>query len=297
VTAHSPEDLRKGYLLALCVVTIWTGFILVSRMGGISTLTAYDTIALRYMVASAILLPFWLYHRHNLWDWRKLMLSLSGALVYSLFIFIGFKHAPANHAAVLLPGFMPFAITAIAWVVLKEVPSRQRRIGLTCIAFGVACIAADTFASSGISIQGDLLLLAGSCCWGMYTVLLRKWSFSPLESTVAITLIAGILYLPVYWLFLPKALDVTPWNTILLQGFYQGFLAPIIQMLIYARAVTLLGPTRLGLAMALIPVTVGLAAVPVLNEPLTHFVMLGLVFVLGGAWLGNRRGRATAAPL
>lgn len=289
--AHSPEELRKGYLLALLVVTIWTGFIIVSRMGGISTLTAYDTIALRYMVASAILLPFWLYHRHNLWDWRKLLLSLSGALIYSMFVFAGFKYAPANHAAVLLPGFMPFAITLIAYFVLGEKPSKQRAIGLVCIALGVGCIAADSIASTGISITGDLLLLAGSCCWGLYTVLLRKWSFSPLESTIAITLIAGVLYLPIYWLFLPKALDVTPWNTILLQGFYQGLMAPIIQMLIYARAVNLLGPTRLGLAMALIPVTVGLAAVPILGEPLTHFVMLGLVFVLGGAWLGNRTKR------
>lgn len=289
--AHSPEELRKGYLLAAFVVTIWTGFIIISRLGGISTLTSYDVIALRYMVACAIIFPFWLYHRQNLWDWRKLMLAFSGALVYSLFVFAGFRHAPANHAAVLLPGFMPFAITAAAYFILRERPSKQRVIGLALVALGVGCIMVDTFMASGVAFYGDSLLLAGSCCWGIYTVLLRKWNFTPLESTISITLISGVLYLPVYFAFLPKALAITPWHDILLQGFYQGLMAPIIQMLIYARAVNLLGPTRLGLAMALIPVTVGLAAVPILNEPLTQFVIMGLLFVIAGAWVGNRNKR------
>lgn len=293
MTHHSPEDLRRGYFLGLFVVTIWTGFIIVSRMGGISTLTPWDMIALRYGVASAIMLPFWIYHRTNLWDTRKLLLSLSGALIYSLFVFAGFHYAPATHAAVLLPGFMPFAITVIAFFVLKEKPGIHRKVGLSIIALGVACIAADTFRSSGVAFTGDVLLLAGSCCWGLYTVLLRKWQMKPIESTLAITLIAGALYLPVYLLFLPKALDVTPWNTILLQGFYQGLMAPIIQMVIYARTVSLLGPTRMGLVMAFVPVTVGLAAVPALGEPLTHLVICGLLFVSAGAFIGGKLPKKT----
>lgn len=294
MTSHHP--LRAGYITACIVVCIWTGFVIVSRMGGISSLTSYDVIALRYMVAATLLLPFWLRHRHTLLDRRKFILALSGALIYALFIFSGFRHAPANHAGILLPGFMPFAITVIAWLVLREVPSRHRLMGLAVIALGVGCIGAETFSHSGFSFTGDALLLAGSCCWGVYTVFLRKWALPPLETTITVTLIASALYLPVYALFLPKGLAVTPWSDILLQGFYQGVMAAIVQMILYARAVSLLGPTRMGLMMAFIPVTVGLAAVPALGEPLTPLVILGLVFVCAGAWLGSRSAKVPPAP-
>jgi drug/metabolite transporter (DMT)-like permease len=293
---HPAHDLRAGYLTAAVVVLIWTGFIIVSRLGGISTLTSYDIIALRYMVACILLFPFWVRHRHNLWDRRKFVLALSGALIYALFIFAGFRHAPANHAGILLPGFMPFAITVIAWLVLREIPSRHRMMGLAVIALGVGCIAIETFSHSGFSFVGDALLLAGSCCWGVYTVFLRKWALPPLETTITVTLIAGALYLPVYALFLPKGIAITPWQDIALQGFYQGIMAAIVQMILYARAVSLLGPTRMGLMMAFIPVTVGFAAIPALGEPLTPLVILGLVFVCMGAWLGNRSAKLPPAP-
>ena len=291
----SPASLRSGYIGAALVVIIWTGFIIVSRMGGISTLTSYDMIALRYIVASAVLLPFWIRRRTNLWDYRKLLLCLSGALIYSLFVFNGFHHAPASHAAILLPGFMPFAITLMAWLILGEKPTARRITGLSIIALGVVCVAIECFGSTGLSFAGDALLLAGSCCWGMYTVLLRKWSFNALDTTIAITLIAAALYLPVYVLFLPKALAITPWRTIALQGFYQGIMAPVVQMILYARTVSLLGATRMGLFMAFVPVSVGIVAVPVLGEPLTPLICLGLLFVSLGAWLGNRRARMVAS--
>ena len=288
---------RSGLIGAAFVVLIWTGFIIVSRMGGISTLTSYDVIALRYMVAGAVMLPFWLYRRINLLDPRLLALSLSGALIYSLFVFAGFRHAPANHAAILLPGFMPFAITMMAFFILREKPTRNRLIGLSIIALGVACVGVESFRATGFALEGDVMLLLGSCCWGVYTVLLRKWHFNPLDTTIAITLIAALLYLPAYALFLPKAMDVTPWHDIALQGFYQGLMAPVIQMILYARTVKLLGPTRMGLFMAFVPVTVGLAAVPVLGEKLTPLICLGLLFVCKGAWIGSRKCRPRPIPL
>lgn len=288
---------RSGYIGAAFVVLIWTGFIIVSRMGGISTLTSYDVIALRYIVAGAVMLPFWLHRRINLLDWRLFALSLSGALVYSLFVFAGFRHAPANHAAILLPGFMPFAITMMALCILRERPTANRLVGLSIIALGVSCVGAESFGATGFALTGDALLLLGSCCWGIYTVLLRKWHFNPLDTTIAITLITAVLYLPVYALLLPKAMDVTPWRDIALQGFYQGIMAPVIQMILYARTVKLLGPTRMGLFMAFVPVTVGLAAVPVLGEPLTPLICLGLAFVCAGAWIGSRKSRPRPIPL
>ncbi len=289
----SPEQLRQGYMSAAAVVLIWTGFIIVSRMGATSELLSYDIIALRYMVSGLIFLPFWWHHRTVLWDRKKLVLALTGAVIYSLFVFAGFRYAPASHAAILLPGFLPFAVTVIAYFLLREKVTKQRALGLVIIALGVGCVGIENFSATGFAFAGDALLLAGSCCWAFYTVLLRKWGMNPLQTAIAVTLIAAALYLPVYALFLPKAIAQASWNDIALQAVYQGILAAVIQMILYARSVSLLGATRMGLVMAFIPVSVGIAAVPALGEPLTPLICLGLVFVSFGAWMGNRKKRVT----
>ena len=49
--------LWRGYLAAFFTLVTWTGFSLISRVGGKSPLTPYDIIALRLITASLVLLP------------------------------------------------------------------------------------------------------------------------------------------------------------------------------------------------------------------------------------------------
>ena len=113
--SYSPEDLRRGYISALIVIIIWTSFVVFSRMSGTSSLTAYDVTALRYGVAGIAILPLWWHHRTPIFEWRKLVLALIGALGFMMFAMNGFRHAPANHAAILLQGFLPFSVAVMAY--------------------------------------------------------------------------------------------------------------------------------------------------------------------------------------
>lgn len=271
------------------VVAIWSGFILVSRIGGASAMTAWDLFAIRYVTAAAILIPVWRYRRRPaLLDGRMLALTAIGGLAYGLLAFSGFKRSPATHAAILLPGLLPFAIAIAARVLLGERLGAGRWVGLGLIGAGVASLASEVFSGNPASLSGDLLLVAASACWAVYTVLLRRWAVAPLDATVAVTLQTALLYLPVYALALPRSLASVPWPEILLQAFYQGVLASIVQMLLYVRVISLLGPTRLGALMALVPVVAGLLALPLLGESLTAEILAGLVLVSAGAWQANR---------
>ena len=70
---------NKGYLFGLGAVAIWTGFILVSRQGGLGPLNANDVIAIRYFTCSVILLPFWFfYQRFNFMQWKFVVAALIG---------------------------------------------------------------------------------------------------------------------------------------------------------------------------------------------------------------------------
>ena len=286
--AHHPP--LKGYLYAALVVAIWTGFILVSRVGGVSQLTSWDVIAIRYLTAAGVLLPFWWFRRRvALMNRRLWLLAAMGGLAYAVLAFASFKLAPAAHAAVLLPGLQPFAVALVAWWLLGEVPHATRQRGLAIIAGGVACLAVDVFLGNRAVFQGDLLMVGAAACWACYSVLLRRWAVSPWDATLGVTLLTALVYLPIYLLALPKQLALAPWGDIALQSVYQGLVVTIIQMLLYVRTVALIGPTRLGMLMALVPALAGIAAVPLLGEALSLWVLAGLGLVCLGAWLGNRK--------
>ena len=84
-------------------------------------------------------------------------------------------------------------------------------------------------------------------------------------------------------LALPKQITVAPWSSVLLQALYQGIGPTIIAMLLFLKAVSILGPERTGAMIALVPVLAGLAATQVLNEPLSASLVVGLVLVSLGA--------------
>jgi drug/metabolite transporter (DMT)-like permease len=289
-----------GYLAALATVVIWAGFILVSRLGGKTGLTSWDIIALRLGTGGLILLPFCWSIPRSIWLNRRIWLMAAiGSLCFLVLAYAGFKLAPAAHGAILMPGMQPFLVTALALVIMGARPSRKRLWGLVPIALGVACVAAPQLMGSHEgpnTLAGDALLLAASISWATYSVLVRHWAFDAWTLTRVLAVGSAVVYLPVYWLFLPKGLDTVPTSMLVLQALYQGIGPTIVAMLLFLRAVAILGAERTGALVALVPVIAGLGAVPLLDEPLTAWLVAGLVLVSGGAYLSSRPEHPTRPP-
>lgn len=285
---------RAGFAYAAIVIALWSGFVLVSRIGGTSELSPLDITALRFGTAALVLLPAWLFwKRVPLFNLRMLALALIGGIGYSLSVYAGFHYAPGAHGALLVSGLLPFMLALFVWLLLGETPRRQLQYGLLLIAAGVGCLAFDTFSRGGehggsIAL-GDALLVTASLCWALYTVLIRRWGYQPWETTIGVALLAGLLYLPVYVLLLPSSLAQAPMLTVLLQAVYQGIFVVIVAMVLYMQALVRLGPARLGAMMAMVPAIAGTGVSLVLDEPLTVWLIAGLLLTSSGAWVGVRK--------
>ena len=96
-----------------------------------------------------------------------------------------------------------------------------------------------------------------------------------------------LLYLPIYLLWLPKNISVDLWQDILLQGFYQGVLAATIQVMLYAKAVQIIGASGMGSMMAIVPVLAGVSALYVFDETLKPALVIAMILVSFGVWLAN----------
>lgn len=296
---------QHAYLAAFGTVAIWTGFILISRLGGKSVLTGLDILALRLGTASLLLLPFAGRLPPGAWRDRRLWgLALLGGLLYGLCAYAGFKLAPAAHAAILIPGLQPFLIALLVWWIAGERPVARRWWGYGLLAVGVLCAAVPVLQADWQWQQliGDGLFLAASLAWALYSVLGKRWGYSPWTLTCFVALASAAVYLPVYALLLPKQLLQASPALLLLQALYQGLGPTIIAMALYLKAVAELGPARTGALIALVPVLAALGAVPLLGEPLTPWLLAGALAVTAGAYLASRESpralaRAAESPL
>ena len=296
-----PRQLAIGYASALATVVIWAGFILLARLGGKSGLTGWDIVALRLGTAAVILLPFSLKLPAGTWrDGRLWTLAMVGGVLFLVLVYTAFTMAPAAHGGILLPGMQPFLVTALAWWMLGARPPRQRLLALTPIALGVACVAWPVVSgldSGPSTLAGDALLLSASIAWATYSVLVKKWAYDPWLLTRFLALASTLVYMPFYLWLAPKGLDQVPTSMLVLQALYQGIGPTIIAMVLFLKAVSILGAERTGALVALVPVLAGLGAVPLLDEPLTPWLVAGLALVSTGAWLASRPVRPPSARL
>jgi len=280
------SSFRSGYLYAAACVLIWSGFVLLSRVAGTSALNGFDMTALRFGTAAVLLLPLWLFwKRVPLFNLRMAVLVATGGIGYSVVAYSSFHSAPAAHGAVLLSGILPFFVAVLAWRLLDQPLSPNLKSALLVIAFGVSALSLHDLATSW---PGDLMMITASLLWGVYTVLVKKWGYSPWETTLGVALLSALIYLPIYALLLPKGITLVSLSAIIMQAFYQGFLVVIVAMMLYMQALARLGPTQLGAAMATVPAVAGIGATLALGEPFTAWLLAGLILTSLGAWMSTR---------
>lgn len=300
------REVAIGLACAFLTIITWSGFILLSRHAAREALTPYDLAALRFGVALVCLLPFLRpMGLFRLAPARGVAIALTAGIGFTLFAVGGLALAPAAHGGVLMPGTLPLWTAILAMLVLGERLGRPRLWALALILAGVGCMMAESLDGSALPGQwrGDLMFLGGAVSWSVFTILTRRWAVSPLQATVALAFYASLLYLPIYALFLPKGLADTPLATIALHGAFQGVISVVLNIVLFTRAVAALGAPTTTMITAAVPATVAVSAWPLLGEPASPLVLVGVAAstlgILGAVWFAARGGlpRArTAAP-
>lgn len=275
-----------GYGLVIFTLSVWASFILISRLAGKSALTPWDTTALRFGTATLVLLPYIVLKMdvRQFFNWRYVVVAILGGLGYAMLAYVGFSLAPAAHGAIFLHGFLPFWTALMGWLIVQEHMTRDRWLGLSCIAFGIGAMGFIEMQNPHSHFGwGDVMFAGASASWAAYTALLKRWQMPPVPATIGVAVISAVMFLPIYALFLPSGLSQVSWQVIALQAGFQGVLVVIIAMLTFIAAVQRLGAFTVGSFLALAPMLAATLAVPVLDEPLTLGLMLGLLGMVTGA--------------
>jgi drug/metabolite transporter (DMT)-like permease len=280
-----------GALCAVVTITIWAGWLVVMRVGMANNLSVVDLIALRFAVAGIIMVPVvmrrgWALDRLGWTGFAAI--TIGGGAAYTLTVGAGLAFAPVSQASAFTQGVLPLTTAAMAVIVLKEKLTAWRKFGIALIIAGAVMIAGLGLGDfGGRESIGQAIFLSATLLWAAYTVALRKARLDGLHATAIACVASLIVYIPVYLaLFGPRVL-AAPWYELVWQGLYQGLLTGVVSLVLFGRAVALLGASGAGAFIALGPVIATLLAIPILNEWPTAADWIGIAVISVGVYLAS----------
>jgi len=265
---------RSGYLACTMVVCIWAFWLIVSRIGATSTLTIYDLAALRYGISAVVALPFVIYFKawKNLPLQRIMILTFLLGPLYILTVFSGFIFAPAAHGGVFMNGPVPIMTLILGAILLNTAIEYRKLAGAALIIVSSAVLG---FGASGFMLAqswiGDLCFIFGGLCFAVFVTLSRLWNIKTLDIFFCGSVVNAVIYVPVWYFFLPSGFATTEISLVVLQSIYQGLLPNLVGLVFIAHASKTAGADVTAAFMAIVPGFGALLGVILLSEqmPLT----------------------------
>lgn len=275
------KEYALGLVWAATAITIWSGSLVMLRLGVTTNLNAYDLTALRFGIAALLLAPVIYQHGFAL-----KRLGTGGALTmvagfgapYILLVSFALQTAPAFAAGSINPGAMAIVSILLGWRVCGDKIGPIRILGIVTILVGTSFLA--NLLSNGAPPIGHFILIITGVMWAGYTLTVRRSGIAALHATAIVAVGSALLYLPIYATVLPKQLTAAPVADIVMQAAFQGVFVSVVAVFAFNRSAEQLGSLAGTTLPALIPVvTLGLGTVflgeTIGNIEITSAILIG----------------------
>lgn len=205
----------------------------------------------------------------------------------------------ASGVAGLINGTTPIFAAIVASILLRTLPGRLQRVGLTMGLAGVVLIALPAISAGRSETIGILLALVAAASYGvsinLSVPLVQKYGSLPVMSRVIWAAIPMVLPYGVYGMTqsefsVPSLLATTA----------VGVFGTGIAFLLAGRIAASVGATRSSFIAYVIPVVALVLGIVFRNEVISPLAIGGIVLVLAGAFLASRKERdatLTASPV
>jgi len=286
----------RGHLSLLAVVVVWAGSFSVIKALLDDGVAAIDIAILRYAIAAPGF-AFILWRARGLPALTKrdaARVLAAGLLIvvgYHLFLNLGARHTTSGVAA-LVVALSPGMTLVLALALGLDRIRLRHVIGLAVAFVGVAVVVAlGTGQTISVeSAKGPLIVLGAPLAFALYNVILKPLlgRHDLLALTAATSLIGTLGLTPLIRSSTVDAVISASAGDIALI-LYLGVLATLLGYIGWNIGLRDLGPTRaVSYTYAISPLAVLIGAI-VLDEPLTVWLALGAVLVVGGIALAQRK--------
>jgi drug/metabolite transporter (DMT)-like permease len=261
---------------------------------GTTVLPALSFNAVRVVIAAVILVCV-VAIRNDGWPDRRRSLALValgvlGNGVYQVLFIQGVLRTRAGDASLVMAATPAFvALIGRARGVERVGARGWIGIFLSILGIGFVSSASVIAHTSGGSLVGDLLIVAASFCWAIYTVLLKPYTHATDGVTLsALTMVGGAIVFAIVGF---SATVSTNWRAAPLTAYgaiaYSGLGALVIAYFFWYRGIRVIGPTRTAMYSNLQPIFAVLVAWLVLGEIPTVWQGVGAASIMSGLLLAR----------
>lgn len=290
----SPKYLAIGGLFLTNL--FWAGNAIVARLSN-DSVGPFTLNFGRWSLALLILLPFC---GKDLWRQRKiicqkwpiiLVLGLLAITTYNTFLYLA-AHSTTAINITLVGCTLPVMTMVASSFLLASRPTRWQLLGLSIALSGVVVIVSKGNLSVLFSLEdnsGDIMIFGISCCWALYSVLIRKYPLELKATTLLTTLIiAGmpilLMLATLEWLLVPSAgLRIRDFPVYL----YLAIFPSILSLLFWGYGVKILGPAIASISSYSMPLFAAILSIILLNESLALYHLFGSVMIFIGLYFGS----------
>ena len=281
---------RTKAFIAILIASLLWGTAGVAAKILVRDVHPFITSFYRFLIASICILPFFLREQKFRGIWKKLIpLSILGSIHVPLF-YIGIQTTTANSSALIF-AISPLATAFLSSVLIKEIHSKQKLIGIVLGFIGAVLIVLLPVLTNSQTLAGDLtgnLIIVGAMlCWTLYTIGSRRTlsqnSYSPITMTslyfFTATALSFFLCVITRQHFFPTTLFSSSYIYALL---YSGIGLTLITYFLYQWAIQRISVTTASLKQYLEPVVGVVVNALFLGETITLGFLFGSILIFLG---------------
>ncbi|AUI51361.1 DMT family transporter [Arthrobacter crystallopoietes] len=293
----------RAYLMCILVVVFYSGNILVGK--ALDDLPPFTIAFLRVAIAFVVLLPVGyrgarqaapLFRQHFK---PLLFMTVTGVAAFTTFLYAALQFTSATNVSVLEAAIPAVTVALSAWL-LREKLRWIQLFGVALSLFGSVWVVLEgqVFQLGDLGWNaGDALMIGAVASWALYSIGVRKYLhlFPSYGSVLVMTGLSVLMLLPFVvgeWLILgvPDLGSSGHWWGLV----YLGVFPSVVALILYNRAVAILGASQASVYLNFLPVGTMLGAYFLLGETITGMQILGAGLVIAGVLFTTRARRATA---
>lgn len=304
-TPTDPARERLALAFLALAPLFWAGNAVVGRAVA-GQIEPFTIVFLRWCIAFALFTPFGLPAAMRAWPavrrhWRYLLLLATlGLSLFPTLLYTGLKTTTALNAS-FIQAFVPALIPVFAWLMSRERILARQAVGIAISVTGVVAIVSQ--GDPGVLlrlelVEGDAVMLLAACVWALYSLAVRRRPPElPANALHWLTMgMSAAVMLPLCALDFWQGASVPMTLPGLAAIAYFGIFPSLLSYMLYSRGVEIVGPTKGGLALNLVPVYGALLAVGFLGEEFRWYHALGVAMIFTGIYLVTRRQRSRGTP-
>ncbi|MEO9475226.1 MAG: DMT family transporter [Cyclobacteriaceae bacterium] len=269
---------------AIFIVLVWSGWIILSRVGVQSSLTPADITVMRFGIATICTLPFSLrYNWKKVTLWKVVVVSLGCGFPYTMFVFNGLEIVKAANAGVIVNGLLPVFGALFAWWALGEMTTRRKLIAILII-LAANILMMGNLRNIGEEWFGWLMLMGASLVFSSYMFLGKRWGYTVKDVLAFLPLVNVLIFLPFWW-FSESGFSGATASSLVTQALYQGVLVSVITLILTFYAIQHIGAMTLSMFFSFVPFTTAILAWVLLKESLVLTEIMAIMLCSFGLLL------------